>query len=168
MSAESVKLVFYFKLIIILVYLRPDLVCEQRNFPLSVNTDELLGAKYFPNNSVLIQVIEENSWVPAIGCRVSLSFHPILTASFLLEVCCEDNSLAYSIVFTFSNCVNHCRVDKLFLALVISPVEVPHKGVKHVLLRNAHHIFTVIHKVASLSNLQSLLFINVKLEKSDL
>ena len=152
MSTKPIKLVFYSKLIIIFVNLGPDLVREQSDFLLRVNADELLGAKYFPDNPVLKQVVEENSWVPAVRCGVSLTFDVILTASLLLEICCKDYSLTDSIIFTLTNCVNHCRVDKLLLARVISPVKVPHKGVKYVFLRNSHQILTVIHEVSSFSD----------------
>ena len=138
MPAKPIKLVFSSKLIVIFVYLRPNLVREQSDFLLRVDIDELLGTKYLPDNSVLIQVVKEDSWVPAVSRRVSVFFYPILTTIFLLEICCKDDSLTYSIVIAFTYCVDRCRVNKLFLALVISPVKVPHKGMKYVFLWYRH------------------------------
>ena len=138
MPAEPIKLVFSSKLIVIFVYLGPDLVREQSDFLLRVDIDELLGTKYLPDNSVLIQVVKEDSWVPAVSRRVGLSFHPILTTILFLEIGCKDDSLTYSIVIAFTYCVDWCRVNKLLLALVISPVKISHEGVKYVFLRDRH------------------------------
>lgn len=138
MPAKPIELVFFSKLIVVLVYLGPDLVREQSDFLLRVDVDELLCAKYLPDNSVLIKVVKEYSWVPAIGRRISFSFYPICTTSLLLQICCKDDSLTYRIVFVLTYCVNHCRVDKLLLALVVSPVKISHEGVKYVILRYHH------------------------------